>query len=66
MRTPLNNTIFFLNLILTLVLKYPDLASEFVRELQKYSSFMMSQLTLSLTFVDDILDLNQLRQGVFS
>lgn len=31
MRTPLNNTIFFLNLILTNVQKYPNLASEFVK-----------------------------------
>ena len=35
-------------------------------EFKKYADCIMSQLTLSLTFVDDMLDVNQLIEGVFS
>ena len=35
-RTPLNSVIFFLRLILTLILSYPELPEQFVQELHKY------------------------------
>ena len=65
-RTPLNSVLFFIHLILSLLLTYPDLPEKFVQELHKYCDYMQSQLTLSLTFVDDMLDLNQIGEGVFS
>ena len=57
-RTPLNSVMFFLRLILNLILSYPQLPPKFEAELQKYCGYMQSQLTLSLTFVEDMLDLS--------
>jgi len=34
--------------------------------MKKYTNCMMNQLALSLTFVEDMLDLQQLVEGVFS
>ena len=56
-RTPLNSAVFFLRMILTLIQSYPGLPKTFEKDLQKYCSYILSQLTLSLTFVDDMLDL---------
>ena len=42
-----------------------QLPAEFVIAVEKNFSFMMSQLTLSTTFVEDLLDMKQLQEGVF-
>lgn len=66
MRTPLNSTIFFIKMIIALLKTYQHLPDNFVTELKNYCSLMTSQVTLSLTFVDDMLDLSQYNEGVFS
>ena len=58
-RTPLNSILFFLNLVKKILLKFPQLPNEFTTEVTKYINLSMSQLTFSLTFVDDVLDLHQ-------
>lgn len=42
-----------------------QLPANFVAAVEKNYSFMMSQLTLSTTFVEDLLDMKQLQEGVF-
>ena len=65
-RTPLNSAIFFLRLILTMIITCPELPEQFSKALKRHCDCMQSQLTLSLTFVDDMLDLSQIGAGVFS
>ena len=49
-----------------LVKKWKEqLPAEFVVDVEKNFSLMMSQLMLSTTFVEDLLDMKQLQEGVF-
>ena len=65
MRTPLNSTIFFLKQIMAMLAASKNLPKEFVTEALKLCGFMMSQLTFTTTFVDDLLDMKQIQEGVF-
>ena len=64
MRTPLGTVIFFLKQILEIMDK-ETLPQSFHNKVARYFSFMESQLELTLTFVEDMLDINQMREGVF-
>ena len=65
MRTPLFSTIFFLKQIIR-YFKMSPFPIEKVPQANKYCRLMMSQLILLQTFVEDLLDLRQMRDGVFS
>ena len=58
MRTPLATTIFFLAQVMLML----DDASP---EVKNYLSMMLSQLTFVQSFVEDLLDMRQLKNGVF-
>ena len=60
MRTPLGSTIFFLKQVMAMMLACENLPPAFVADAQKLFGYMMSQLSLTMTFVDDLLDLKQL------
>ena len=66
MRTPLNSAIFFLRQVIAMFAAYENLPADFTKEALKLCSFMMSQLTLTTTFVDDLLDMKQIHEGVFT
>lgn len=59
MRTPLTSSILFLNLLKSI---FPDLDNQ--KLAIKYFKLIFSQLMLVQTFVDDLLDLRQLKEGV--
>ena len=61
MRTPLGTCLFFLAQILTM-LKYIQLDPT----VRRYLNLVMNQLNFMLSFVDDLLDYKQLKDGVFS
>ena len=63
MRTPLASTLFFLRQVLQMTLPLPTGESA---QASKYLQFMLSQLTLTMSFVEDLLDLRLLRAGIFS
>ena len=64
MRTPLGTVIYFLKQILEIMDK-ENLPQSFHAKVARYFNFMESQLELTLTFVEDMLDIKQMRQGVF-
>ena len=64
-RTPLNSTIFFLKQVITMLDAYENLPKDFVFDAHRLCSFMMSQLTFTMTFVEDLLDLKQIQEGIF-
>ena len=62
MRTPLASILYFIKLLMQL---FPgDLAS--YPKHQKYFKLVVAQLCLIQTFVDDLLDIRQIKDGVFS
>lgn len=58
MRTPLASSIFFLTQIIQFLS-----AVENSQQILRYCKLMMSQLTFIESFVEDLLDLNQLKDG---
>ena len=65
MRTPLFSIIFFLKQIIDILSMTPVPANR-VPQATKYCNLMMSQLTFLQGFIEDLLDLKQMRDGVFS
>jgi len=64
MRTPLASLLFFLKHVMAMVPE--DCSPAYSQEVHKYYKYMLSQLTLTMTFVDDLLDLKMLGAGVFT
>ena len=64
MRTPLQSMIYLVEQIIDILCTYP--VSPGLEQACKYGIIIKSQLDLMETFVDDLLDLTQLREGVFS
>ena len=62
MRTPLASILYFIKLVMTL---FPGGVTSNPSVL-KYFKLIIAQLTLMQTFVDDLLDMRQLKDGVFS
>ena len=62
MRTPIATSIFFIAMIVKFVTEVPKINSQVFH----YLNLVESQLNFLLTFVDDLLDLRQLRFGAFS
>ena len=63
MRTPLSTALFFLKKIRVLLLTL--LQTDEVKQIIKFLSMIESQLNLVQTFVDDLLDWGQIKDGVF-
>ena len=59
MRTPLATAIFFLSQLI-MILQNPS------SQVSRYMSLMMSQLTLVQSFVEDLLDMRQFKDGVLT
>ena len=68
MRTPLTTVIFFLAQIIHFLnnLQQQIPHKKLLEQNQKYAKLMMSQLALLQSFVEDLLDLRQLKDGVLS
>ena len=64
MRTPLQSMIYLIELIIDILSRQP--LNPGLEQACKYGTIIKSQLDLMETFVDDLLDLTQLREGVFS
>jgi len=67
MRTPLGNILFFLKLVLNFLGSLP-LSLDFAIEVsahKKYLNLSIQQVLLMQSFVDDLLDMKQLKSGVF-
>ena len=62
MRTPLASILYFIKLIMQY---YPG-GVQLDENAFKYFKLIIAQVTLMQTFVDDLLDLRQLKDGVFS
>lgn len=62
MRTPLASILYFIKLVMT---QFPGGVQSNPLTL-KYFKLIIAQLTLMQTFVDDLLDMRQLKDGVFS
>ena len=66
MRTPLQTIIQFLSILTSLVEQNKQaIPKDYLLKTGRYYDFMRGQLNLTLTFVEDLLDLKQLGEGVF-
>ena len=65
MRTPLNTIIFFLQRILQMISQRP-FDTDCLPRITTYSELMMSQLKLMETFIEDLLDLRLMRDGIMT
>jgi len=63
MKTPLASALFFVNHIQSLLADSP---SQQLLEIAKYLNLIVIQLTLMQSFVDDMLDLRMIKDGVFT
>ena len=57
MKLPINTALFFLKTLIKLVNESPGLPPNFVQQAAHYCVFMTCQLTLSTSYLDDLLDL---------
>ena len=62
MRTPLASIKYFVKLLMAI---YPN-GLDSNPESKRYFKLIVAQLTLIMTFVDDLLDMRQLKEGAFS
>ena len=65
MRTPLASVIFFVKLVIS-AFQMKQLTEQQKAESLKYCKLMLSQIYLLQSFVEDLLDLRQMRDGAFS
>ena len=66
MRTPLQTIVQFLNMLTSLIeSQHFNLPKQYVDPVKKYYGFMNGQINLTLTFVEDLLDMKQLKEGAF-
>jgi len=65
MRTPIQTLLFMLQIIINFF-SAPTIQVEEIPYCINCCTIMMSQLEFLLSFVEDLLDLRQLRDGVFS
>ena len=68
MRTPMSNCLIFLEVIVKTydLLCASCVSSEHLVLIQRYLSLIESQLLLTLSFVNDLLDLRCIKDGVFA
>ena len=68
MRTPISNCLFFVSVIMKIfsALCEHSIESEQVSTARRYLSLTESQLQLTLSFVNDLLDLRCIKEGVFT
>jgi len=59
MRTPLATAIFFLSQVILILASPPP-------QVSRYLKLMMSQMTFMQSFVEDLLDYRQIKDGVFT
>ena len=63
MRAPLLNIMFFLNQVMRIIKLQLTEDNSVKKELKHYCSLMINQLNFVLSFVEDLLDLQQLKSG---
>lgn len=61
--SPINSTLICVSLILDLVHKFENLPLAFVSDLKVYTNCMTSHLSLSMSFVQDMLDIDHMVVG---
>ena len=68
MRTPISNCLFFISVIMKIFssLCEHSIVSEQVSSARRYLTLTESQLQLTLSFVNDLLDLRCIKEGVFT
>ena len=64
MRTPLQSMMYLIEQITAILINHPYTPDK--ERALKYSKLIQTQLSLMETFVDDLLDLTQMKAGVFN
>ena len=66
MRTPIATIIFFIQMLLSMISNADKFEKKDLPQCVNYCTIITSQLELLQSFIEDLLDLKQIRDGIFS